>query len=99
MPALTISPRTEFYSTHKTGKLAPTMAERDITAALAIFPTRHDRASGDGKVTMEWSFYVTDGEGKRYPCGVWDYKGARWSVYGPPALMADVFGEAYREGY
>lgn len=40
------------------------------------------------KVKYSWGFTVN---GK--PCGIWDYKGARWSVYDPHDVLHLVFPE------
>lgn len=38
--------------------------------------------SGDEKVKNEWHFSV---DGKN--CAIWDYKGARWSAFGPKEVF------------
>lgn len=40
------------------------------------------------KVTHSWGFTV-DG----VHCGIWDYKGYKFSYYGPKETMVNLFGE------
>lgn len=55
--------------------------------------------SGDGKVTVEWSFVVGGEPGY---CGIWDYKGSakynEWSTYGSALVLKALFGERYTQG-
>lgn len=39
------------------------------------------------KVTYSWA-YLVDGE----EVAIWDYKGIRWSYYGPHHIMDQLFG-------
>jgi len=50
------------------------------------------RPSKDGKCVFQWDFFAakyierkSDGELVQiaFPCAIWDYKGSRWSAYGP----------------
>jgi hypothetical protein len=66
------------------GRLPPNITEEMITQRLGIDPV--NEGSSDGKVTVEWRF-LADGE----PCGIWDYKGARWSTFGPHEVFAQLF--------
>lgn len=75
-----ITERTTFHPTHKQHSLDEKLTPRDITQLLGGL--KSSGPSGDGKCKYEWDFYA-DGE----PCGIWDYKGSRWSAYGP----AEVF--------
>lgn len=70
-----------FISTHKTGSLDESVTVGDINRALQgkIKP-----GSGD-KSRYDWMFLV-DGEA----CGIWDYKGARWSTYGPASAFEKI---------
>ena len=43
----------------------------------------------ENKVKVSWSFEVN---GAR--CGIWDYKGSRWSVFDPENVLSDLFAEA-----
>ena len=42
------------------------------------------------KVTHSWGFEVA---GVRY--GIWDYKGRKFSYFGPIEMMVELFGEAH----
>jgi hypothetical protein len=72
----------------------------DRRLSAAITPEQIDAALGlgtstpcdGGKTDLEWSF-TADG----YPCGIWDYKGRRWSTYGPRWVFVALFGEAMVE--
>lgn len=69
----------------KTGSLSDRLTVADITAKLGFGP---NVADDPDKVTASWGFKV-DGEW----CGIWDYKGWRWSTWGPRSALAKVFGE------
>lgn len=78
-----VKPATDFVMSSRTGGLNPTLTEADITAALNVRPVN---GSDDGKVTLTWRFTV---DGVR--CEIWDYKGSRWSTFGPAKALAKVF--------
>jgi hypothetical protein len=82
---LTILDEPEFHSTSRMGGLSPSLTTHQISTRLGVNPTL---GSHDGKVSYRWQFTV-NGE----LCAVWDYKGTRWSYYGPKATMAAVFGD------
>jgi hypothetical protein len=67
-----------------TAQLSPHLTAAEITAILGFTPGHGDPQ----KCTAEWQFSV-DGE----QCAVWDYRGARWSAFGPPAALRAVFGD------
>lgn len=73
---------------HRTGRLR-NVSDKDIHLRI---PEAHfsDTPSSDGKVTLEWSFKA-DG----HHCGIWDYRGARFSTYGPNYIFKALFGESY----
>jgi hypothetical protein len=70
---------------HKTGSLPAGLSPEDITATLGFPP---NIADDYGKVTHSWGFTV---DGVR--CGIWDYKGSRWSTYDPQNLLPDLFSK------
>jgi hypothetical protein len=82
---LTILDEPEWHSTSRMGSLSPGLTVHQISTRLGVNPTL---GSADGKVSYRWQFTV-NGE----LCAVWDYKGARWSYYGPKNTMAAVFGD------
>jgi hypothetical protein len=82
---LTILEEPEFHSTSRTGGLSPSLTVAHITTRLGFRP---EHGSADLKVRYRWQFTV-NGE----LCAVWDYKGERWSYYGPKDTMAAVFGD------
>lgn len=77
------------FTTGRTGTLAPELAATEITAKLNIEP---ERGSDDGKVSLFWRFYA---DGK--PCGIWDYRGARWSTDGPREVFERLFPGMVRD--
>ena len=82
---------TKFIESYLEHRLHPALTVEAIQAAL---PGIEDEGeSGDGKVTHHWSF-VADGR----ECAIWDFKGLRWSAYGPrevyDALGLEVIGDA-----
>lgn len=70
-----------FISTHKTGSLDESVTVGEINRALQ---GKIKSGSGD-KSRYDWQFLV-DGEA----CGIWDYKGARWSTYGPASAFEKI---------
>lgn len=86
MAAPIIRPRAHFDGvTYRTGSLPATMSPLAIARRLGFDANAED---DPGKVTMSWGFTV-DG----HPCGIWDYKGARWSVFDPDGVLRLVFPE------
>lgn len=73
---------------HRTGGLTPDFSVEDITAVLGEPNVEDD----PDKVTASWGFSAYDEITKKYvPCGIWDYKGDRWSVYGPMWVFQTLF--------
>lgn len=68
----------------KNGSLSLTLTVNQIKAALGFAPNRY---SGDGKVNHSWAFRVGNSN-----CGIWDYKGVRWSFGGPKEIFEAIFG-------
>lgn len=81
----------DFMASHKTGRLPDDWTIAAITRHLGgIKPERYGAGEGedyDGKVTVEWQLLINGEE-----CAIWDYKGARWSIYDPSGLLAKHFG-------
>jgi hypothetical protein len=56
------------------------------------------RGSADGKCDYTWEFYASKwmngANGEPFeltlPCSIWDYKGSRWSGYGPPDAFREL---------
>lgn len=82
MPVIT---KSNEYGPHRTGSLSPNLKPEEITKRLGFGP---GTSSDDGKIDYEWCFEV-DG----VHCAIWDYKGGRWSTYGPTEALAKVFPE------
>lgn len=74
-PAPSIASRRHGVMTYKQWSLAAVPVDT-VSQLLGFRP--NGLPSCDGKVTAEWNF-VADGQ----PCSIWDYRGARWSAYGP----------------
>ena len=84
-----IKPSAEILGQGKTGNLPHDLAEEVITARLGFAPNTFSPDAGpsfDGKVTIQWDFTV-DG----VPCSIWDYRGVRWSTWGPSHILARLF--------
>lgn len=73
-----IEPCGDINGMHKTGSLPQSLSIWDIAKVVGLEPNMVD----DGKATVEWCFTI-DG----VKCGIWDYKGNRWSTYGPVFLL------------
>lgn len=68
----------------KTGSLPNTITPEQIVAVLGPPNVKDD----PDKVTHSWGFLLDGAE-----CGIWDYKGSRWSTYGPADKIAALFAE------
>lgn len=62
--------------------LDPKFTPDDITKILGFPPNVKD---DEDKVKYSWGFTV---DGVR--CGIWDYKGARWSAFGPKEAFQKI---------
>jgi len=82
------TPYNKLRSGGRQGGIKHTVTASEITAALGFAPNM--QPSSDGKVRLEWQWKAPNGQ----ICSVWDYKGARWSFYGPKAEMETLFGAA-----
>lgn len=71
---------------HRTGSLSGELTVKDIENVLG-FPANCD--DDTDKVKFSWGFKA-DG----VHCGIWDYKGFRWSTYGPREVFMELFGES-----
>ena len=70
---------------YKTGSLPASITPERIAAVLGFGPNIDDDPD---KVEHSWGFTVG---GKR--CGIWDYRGARWSVYDPAGVLPELFAD------
>lgn len=68
----------------KTGSLPSSITVERINRVLGFAPNVDDDPD---KVEYSWSFLV-DGE----HCAIWDYRGVRWSTYGPSEIFFELFG-------
>lgn len=82
MQTLTIEP-TDKPGEHATGSIDSRYTVREITRILGFGPNVQDDPV---KVKHSWGFNV-DGQ----PCGIWDYKGSRWSTFGPKSVFDSLF--------
>lgn len=71
---------TKFIESYLEHRLHPRISVEEITALLPGI--KDEGESGDGKVTHHWSF-LADGR----ECAIWDYRGLRWSAYGPQYVL------------
>lgn len=67
----------------RTGGLSSDLTAAQITAVLGFGPNVNDDPA---KVRHSWGFTI---DGAR--CGIWDYKGSRWSTFGPADKFAALF--------
>jgi hypothetical protein len=68
----------------RTGVLPRRLSVNDIKKVLGFGPNVEDDPD---KIKYSWAFTV---DGTR--CGIWDYKGVRWSVYDPENVLPGLFG-------
>lgn len=66
------------------GTLNGALTVTDINNVLGFEPNIDDDPS---KVKYSWGF-----EADGVHCGIWDYKGVRWSTYGPKEIFEKLFG-------
>lgn len=69
----------------RTGSLSSELSVEDINTILGFPPNVQDDPD---KVKYSWGFTI---DGVR--CGIWDYRGGRWSTFGPREAFVKVFGE------
>jgi hypothetical protein len=68
---------------HWMGSIDSGYTPREITRILGFKPNIQDDPV---KVKHSWGFKA---DGKR--CAIWDYKGNRWSIYGPQEVFDVLF--------
>jgi hypothetical protein len=86
---------TGYVPSNKQFSLSEKLTPEEITKATGVEPKE---GSPDGKCTKTWTFYAAAWfDGSRgepieicLPCQIWDYKGARWSGYGPPDAFRQI---------
>lgn len=84
---------TSYMPSHKQFSLNEDITPTQITELIG----EPKGPSSDGKCEYQWEFfaskYLSGANGEpvnvSLPCAIWDYKGSRWSAFGPP--------EAFRE--
>jgi hypothetical protein len=81
---------------HRTGSLSDSLSKADIIEKLGFSPNCNDDPD---KVRNSWGFLVNpDSNGNGTHCGIWDYKGFKWSTYGPDEIFEYLFGDNYKRG-
>lgn len=70
---------------NKTGSLSHRLTPQDIADVLGFASNCEDDIA---KVKYSWGFTIN---GVR--CGIWDYKGSRWSVFDPNGVLEGLFSE------
>jgi hypothetical protein len=78
---------TGYMPSHKQHELSDAFTPERITELTGATP----RPSKDGKCEYQWDFFAQTylkGDGGRdvqvvFPCAIWDFKGSRWSAFGP----------------
>ena len=81
------------------GTLDHDLTINHITAVLGFPPNCSDLDDPD-KVKNSWGFQVQipsikRGKSKWAQCGIWDYKGDRWSTCGPAEIFEQLFPGRY----
>jgi len=72
--------RAEITTSWRTAKLTPDLSIDDICERLGFVP---NGGVDHNKVTVCWEFTVNGSQ-----CAVWDYKGVRWSAFGPGRIWS-----------
>lgn len=78
---------------HAQGQLSNRLTKKDIEKVLGFPPNVQDDPE---KVKNSWGFTVWlagYGSSKGVRCGIWDYKGTRWSTFGPAEIFKTLFGD------
>jgi hypothetical protein len=68
---------------HRTGSIDSGYTVAEINRILGFKPNIQDDPQ---KVKYSWGF-TANGQ----PCGIWDYRGGRWSVFGPQEVFDKLF--------
>ena len=66
-----------------TGHLSSSLTAEDISLVLGFSSNCRDDTD---KVKLSWGFKVNG-----VAFGIWDYKGTRWSTFGPKPVLAVLF--------
>lgn len=74
-----------------TGRLSPSLTVGQISEILGFRPNIRDDPD---KVKHSWGFTVNG-----HRCGIWDYRGSRWSVYDPNKVLRLIFDESLYKPY
>lgn len=72
-----------FTESWKQWGLDPNITPEQIDAALPGVERQEE--SDDGKVTLAWDWFADD-----RPCSLWDYRGKRWSAFGPREVFEQL---------
>lgn len=78
-----IEPVDDIDGTHRTGSISSSYTPEMISETLGFGPNIED---DPWKVTHSWGF-IADG----HLCAIWDFKGSRWSTYGPGHVLKQLF--------
>jgi hypothetical protein len=89
---------TDYMPSHKQHSLNPDITPEQLIEKLgkpAVHREGNDYESGGEKVTWEWRFFAREwreGEGFTavHPCAIWDFKGSRWSAFGPREVFEQL---------
>jgi len=73
----------DFPGKYRTGGLCSSVTPEEIAEALGFEANVDDDPD---KVTQSWGFQCMGMD-----CGIWDYKGSRWSTYGPAIVFEFLF--------
>ncbi len=83
-PAKPVVIPVDYVGSHRTGSLSSKLPVKKIVSVLGFAANVEDDPD---KVKHSWGFTV-DGE----ECAIWDYKGSRWSTFGPKEAFVKLFG-------
>jgi hypothetical protein len=77
-----------YVPSHKQHSLPESLTVEQITEATKTEPKL---GSGDGKCEHTWTFYAAEGyTDPPVVCQIWDYKGGRWSAFGPREVFESI---------
>jgi len=79
-------PTSNFISSSKTGSLQP-IPKSEIDHILGFL---NNSVGDQDKVKYQWDFIYKGAE-----MSIWDYKGVRWSTFGPAEHFIELFGDRW----
>jgi hypothetical protein len=79
---------TGYVPSHRQHRLPESLTVEQITIATKSEPKL---GSTDGKCDHTWTFYAQENFADvPIVCQIWDYKGSRWSAFGPREVFESI---------